>query len=148
MLVRGCKLCNGWATTGHCLPAPHHSPTTAVHNALHQCVLRKKLLSPNSLVLIDGGNQGIAICSIFYTSFPHFAQKLKGNRAVENVEQKCSKRQKRHESKRKEAEMTLWCKVNPSAPEGNKHKRQHMRRLSNHRAPHSTCVCVYVCVNF
>ena len=39
-------------------------------------VLRKKLLSPNSLVLIDGGNQGITICSIFYTSF-HILLKAK-----------------------------------------------------------------------
>ena len=39
-------------------------------------VLRKKLLSPNSLVLIDRGNQGITICSIFYTSF-HILLKAK-----------------------------------------------------------------------
>ena len=35
------------------------------HSALTRNELRKNLLSPNSLVLIDGGNQGIAICSIF-----------------------------------------------------------------------------------
>ena len=39
------------------------------HVALTRSVVRKNLLSPNSLVLIDGGNQGIAICSIFSPLF-------------------------------------------------------------------------------